>query len=352
MVLQKLRIRNFRGFEEFNTSRLNRFTLVAGENNVGKTTLLEAIFMLSGMRLMDMCARINGMRQMEVVRETDLHSIFYAQDVGKEVFIAGDFEKGNSCTLTFRSFVSRTAQFQPLQAANASMMGANLRTSFKQSYQTLSYGKITGGGDLFFKSDSEGVLREFTQDSGVTPWTCIYIPSKYFLNGVDNLKHLIVNKQDDCILKAMQRIDDRIKRLVVNGDKVFVDTGLKGLIPLQLLGDGLTKIVNALAAVRVVGKGGLVCLDEIDNGLHFSAMQIFWDELTTFANERDVQIVATTHDLDFVNAVGAMRDEDCRRQFSYLKLARRTVDGKSVVQAYPYDYAQYASALESGVELR
>ena len=43
-MLSSLKIRNFRTFSHLFIERLGRVNLILGKNNVGKTTLLEALF--------------------------------------------------------------------------------------------------------------------------------------------------------------------------------------------------------------------------------------------------------------------------------------------------------------------
>src|SRR6266567_8177371 len=43
LVLKSLEIQNFRGFHHLQIERLGRVNLIVGENNVGKTSLLEAL---------------------------------------------------------------------------------------------------------------------------------------------------------------------------------------------------------------------------------------------------------------------------------------------------------------------
>ena len=47
-MLERLHIRNFRGFGDLRIDSLGRINLVTGRNNAGKTTLLEAILLLVG----------------------------------------------------------------------------------------------------------------------------------------------------------------------------------------------------------------------------------------------------------------------------------------------------------------
>ena len=47
-MLESLRVRNFRGFQDLRVARLGRINLFAGRNNSGKTALLEALSLLTG----------------------------------------------------------------------------------------------------------------------------------------------------------------------------------------------------------------------------------------------------------------------------------------------------------------
>lgn len=47
-MLERLRVRNFRGPSDVAIEEPGRINLVAGRNNAGKTTLIEALFLLAG----------------------------------------------------------------------------------------------------------------------------------------------------------------------------------------------------------------------------------------------------------------------------------------------------------------
>ena len=46
MLLNRLQIKGFRGFEDLKVEDLRQVNLVIGRNNAGKTSLLEAIYLL------------------------------------------------------------------------------------------------------------------------------------------------------------------------------------------------------------------------------------------------------------------------------------------------------------------
>jgi predicted ATPase len=48
-MISSIRIEGYRGFEHFEMSGLGRVNLLVGTNNSGKTSVLEAIYLLSSM---------------------------------------------------------------------------------------------------------------------------------------------------------------------------------------------------------------------------------------------------------------------------------------------------------------
>ncbi len=64
-MLKRLQIRNFRGFNALKIDQLSGINLIVGKNNSGKTSLLEAIFLLSGAGNAQMAINDNVIRGLE-----------------------------------------------------------------------------------------------------------------------------------------------------------------------------------------------------------------------------------------------------------------------------------------------
>ena len=58
----EIEISHFRGFDYIKIANLTKLNVFVGSNNVGKSSILEAVFMLSGMSNPIMPARINYWR--------------------------------------------------------------------------------------------------------------------------------------------------------------------------------------------------------------------------------------------------------------------------------------------------
>ena len=70
--------------------------------------------------------------------------------------------------------------------------------------------------------------------------------------------------------------------------------GLGEKLPLVLISAGVSKTVSLLIAAAV-SRGGVVVVDEIENGLYFGKMELIWASLVELCKENDTQLFATTH---------------------------------------------------------
>ena len=61
-MIRNLSIESFRGFESIDISDMNRITLISGRNNVGKSSILEALFLIMDHSSSDSFGKINGFR--------------------------------------------------------------------------------------------------------------------------------------------------------------------------------------------------------------------------------------------------------------------------------------------------
>ena len=61
-MITELTIKNVRCFNELSLTNITPVTLISGENNIGKTALLESIFLFLAYRLPDLFIQINNIR--------------------------------------------------------------------------------------------------------------------------------------------------------------------------------------------------------------------------------------------------------------------------------------------------
>ena len=61
-MYKSFHVQNFRGFKDLELNDLARINLIAGENNIGKTSLLEALFLFSGAHNLTLTVSIQNFR--------------------------------------------------------------------------------------------------------------------------------------------------------------------------------------------------------------------------------------------------------------------------------------------------
>jgi predicted ATP-dependent endonuclease of OLD family len=103
------------------------------------------------------------------------------------------------------------------------------------------------------------------------------------------IEKLLVNKQMDGVIAALQEIDPKITDIRMGATGIiYVDIGLEKLLPINIMGDGIRRIFSILAAVSDM-QGGILLIDEIENGLHYSTLEILWKALLKAVERYHVQ---------------------------------------------------------------
>ena len=75
-----------------------------------------------------------------------------------------------------------------------------------------------------------------------------------------------------------------------------------GPAPLSVFGDALRRVVLLATTITSLRKG-ILFIDEIETGLHVSALPRVLGWLIAMAERSDIQVVATTHSLEAVDAL-------------------------------------------------
>ena len=117
-MLKRLQIRNFRGFNALEIDQLSGINLIAGKNNSGKTSLLEAIFLLAGggnaqMAVNDNVIRItdsNGVPASDPFRK----QLFFNLNMGRTIGIDGEHTLARSTGFGNRHWSNNPPRMFPL----------------------------------------------------------------------------------------------------------------------------------------------------------------------------------------------------------------------------------------------
>ena len=119
-------------------------------------------------------------------------------------------------------------------------------------------------------------------------------------------------------------------------------------VPLNFLGDGFKRIFYiVLKALSLKGKR--ILIDEIEIGIHHSKMKNFWVNIMKVCKELKVQLFATTHSNEcieaYVEASNEIQNED---EIRLIELK----EYKSKIYSNTLKFESITTALQSEVDLR
>jgi AAA domain, putative AbiEii toxin, Type IV TA system/Protein of unknown function (DUF2813) len=118
-------------------------------------------------------------------------------------------------------------------------------------------------------------------------------------------------------------------------------------MPLTSMGDGTNRVFGlALACARA--RGGVLLVDEVENGLHHSVQAEVWESIFSLAERLDVQVFATTHSWEAVVAF----QEAANRSPAKGMLYRLEPEEDGKIYAERYTDEDVAVAAEQQVEVR
>ena len=126
--------------------------------------------------------------------------------------------------------------------------------------------------------------------------------------------------------------------------------GIDQLLTVNMQGDGLRRYLNVVAA-SANPMNNILLIDEIENGLHYSAYKKLWEAIFNLATTTNKQVFVTTHSKETLLCLSEMLEEntDYQKGLRLYTLARTLKKGH---QAYKYTYEGLSGACENDVELR
>lgn len=343
-MLESLTIKGFRGHEERAFKSLAPVNLLVGPNNAGKTAVLDAVEMLVRNGHPRTIASLASRRAGEFASAFDYREGDSLPPAVRYLFNGyGDSGKA-SFKLTSTGKPARTLV---MSWEDRSEEGVYPDAAVIKILRDGKTSETLGVGLHTVEPSLTGRSRErvqFVSPLGATAASLRPLWSS-----------IVGNPDEDQVLAAMQILDDRLDRVVFSTDvesdpapKIFVRLkGVRERVPLSSLGDGMRRMLG-IAIRAVKARDGWLLLDEVDSGLHFSAMQRLWRWLIKYALESNTQIFATTHSSDCVNALGWLhRSEPALTATTALF---RLEAGEVAATRYSPDELQVVA--ENGLEVR
>ena len=149
----------------------------------------------------------------------------------------------------------------------------------------------------------------------------------------------------------MKNFDSRITTWEILNNITYIGLeGINQLLPVNMLGDGMRRYLNIVAA-SANPMTNIILIDEIDNGLHYSAYKKLWEAIFALATSTNKQVFVTTHSKETLYRLNEMLEEHIEYQDA-LRLYTIVKTKLKGHQAYKYTFEGLNGACENDVELR
>ena len=300
--------------------QLGRVTLITGKNNTGKSSILEAIRLLTQNAAYDTILDILTSRG-EHTWSRDENSLF--SDPDKDFFVSPLFHGFPSIYDDFGPIVIETGDlFQQMRLSlKAGWIPENQDPSEVQMLKNKAIlDDILGEPALEIETEDTSYLFPLDylrrrRGRLIRPFRKARMPCQIVktYSGSDILGSLwdaILERgeaEEEEAVKALQIIDSHITAVrIVGGDSMYPtrrvlvrsDRFLRP-VPLRSFGDGLNRLFAIIPSL-LEARGGLLLIDEFENGLHHSVQLKVWQTIFQLARDLNVQVFATTHSRDTV----------------------------------------------------
>ena len=366
--LTHFKVGNFKRFDSLELTDIGQFNLIVGDNNVGKTSLLEALlfsenpamlFQTFHKLLIDRGIYINptftygSFGQIEQVFKPSENFLAYIFNTFKKPLVFNSLsenQKGpETISLSFKDSLEMPREKFDQFSSDGFFAGMGFHFESNKRYIESQSNELIGRDIYRFFSPEVSQLelplltvsRQVDKTLADSYFKIIGTSRLANKNLVQNLKHLV------------PKIETIEARRIDNTDYMML--GLEGVDeyqPINIFGEGTIIFTNILLQIMKY-RGKRLMIDEIDTGIHYSRMKKFLKTVFQVAQENDVQLFMTTHSLECQQAFAEVFEESDMMQYQgkvrQFTLLEKT-DGQ--VKAVVRNFEQLEFALQTDNETR
>lgn len=353
---KNIEIKNFRGIDHLKVDDFSRVNVFLGQNNSGKSSVLEALLLLMGMSNPDLPLSLNKSRtrsfRIAYLQETryqfynlDLNNIpeFSSEQfdglkrhLQMRLLHVDDEAKGDGL-LNGQSFVS-----DPVRVPNTIEMLFDITNS--QGTKHFRSSLSVNHADATSRQEP---AKEYVEKNYAVLFSSDLLSS----NLTNDLSELFKRKQKNQILSYLQLFDSRINAIdILNNDVYIGYSDVREMLPVSMSGDGLRRYLNIVAG-SANPMNTAILIDEIDNGLHYSAYKKLWEAIFALATTTNKQVFVTTHSKETLYYLNEMLEEipDYQNELRLYTIERTLKKG---LQAYKLSYEGLRGACANDIEIR
>jgi len=301
--------KNFRTFKEIKIEKLAKVNLFLGGNSVGKTALLEALYLHLHQNKMEAIESLLMNKDEHLSHEDDPSSIgsivrhlFHNHQLSNfndEGIMLGEVVKQGKINKNKLTEIKTTIDEDNDEVLSVTKNKiseyALLEGDFNELYRHygMRYRHRTSRHKL---KSGKKISLQFVHSSGsgdiVKMWDNIDLTDKQ-AKVVEALQIIEPNLSGIKFVEQNRR-RGRVAKASINGE----------IVPFKSMGDGINRILYIVLSM-VNAQDGYLLIDEFENGLHYAVQEQVWKVIFSLAESLNVQVFVTTHSSDCIKAFGS-----------------------------------------------
>jgi len=359
-VFKSIKITNYRGIKELELKNFSRVNLITGKNGTGKTSILESLFLNFGASNAGLAGKIHEFRGdfgMTAFGTRVFSSIF--PNMNLDVFPTIEII-GNIANPKNRS--KRSLQIIPIRESIGNSPSTEIEKSisgvrfgFKgpsgKSKGTLSWERIfaidgsTQGAALRGSGESS---PDLVNANFMTPYLG---PTTSWGQTYSQLSETVKKRQVPKIVENLKSMFPNLKDLIPLSEEsvgvIYADVGTGTLIPVTLMGAGFGHVLRLVLTAEYL-QDGAILIDEIEGGLHFTAIDKVIEFIFSISKKNNIQFFISTHSDEVLSRFLALSNKNKFAQLASFRISQR----KDKIIATRFSNKELAEAAEIQAEIR
>lgn len=293
--LTYLNIHHFKSIEDLELKDLSPINIIVGENNSGKTSLLEAMSILGNENSIK--SILNNVSKKSFAYPSSIESFLEIfpreQHTNKSIKIKSTI-KGLTREITINGNIVRKINVN--ENKDKVFLG-NIKIKLDNETVIDKNISIEEMKDIKYLSDYDIIKIVY-----ITPYD--YYRSDLVETTLENIN----DKDKENILRLLNIFDTEIvdfkivKNLNTDGSYIYIHHNIYGLTPLFSFGDSIKKIFT-LGAAMVSAKDGILLVDEIETAIHKKYINKMFNNIIKICKEYKIQLICTTHSLEAIDGI-------------------------------------------------
>lgn len=301
-MITSFTIDRYRSIKHLELMGLRNINLLVGANNSGKSSVLEAVGLTMEDIKMVFMTHLREMRGITAI-DIDFRTLFHALDYSDEISFLAKMDTGTRDVKVYILSSEENDEFYKINPeAPHNLPGLEI---LQIDYD---FSKKETKSKEFLISSRNRVIYF------VNTYELNYIFNNYHPPLTNFLSQVFKTKQKHKLINVLSQIDENITDISILTDtntETYLDAGFGPLVPMSMMGDGIKNVALIAAGLLSLKDNGILLVDEIDTGLHYSALTHLWKAVLATLKERpDLQLFATTHSNECVRALDAVLKEE------------------------------------------